>query len=102
MKNYPQKKLMTDEEMMHDGERWLNEIDKKFLGMKTAGNGLKLEPVAKKIVRAFDDVSFDDLEIYDRYEVLRKESPTREINEEVEDKWLITIRPSHEFKMYFL
>ncbi len=57
---------MTDEEMMHDGERWLNEIDKKFLGIKTADNGPKLEPVAKKIVRPFDDVSFDDLEIYDR------------------------------------
>jgi hypothetical protein len=57
---------MTDEEMMQDGEKWLNEIDRKFLGMKTTGNGPKIEPVAKKTVRAFDDVNFNDLEIYDR------------------------------------
>ena len=46
--------------MMIDGEKWLNEIDRKFLGLKFS-NIPKMQPVVKKPVRAFDDVNFDDL-----------------------------------------
>lgn len=63
------KKLLTDEDIMINSEKWLNDIDRKFLGIKPTGLSQKQLPTntnIKSVVKPYDDVDFtfsDDFDL---------------------------------------
>lgn len=60
---------MTDEDIMINSEKWLNDIDRKFLGIKPTGLSQKQLPTntnIKPVVKPYDDVDFtfsDDFDL---------------------------------------
>lgn len=64
---------MTDEEIMMDSEKWMNQIDRKFLGIKSTPLSTQKQPPVstniKPVAKPYDDVDFtfsDDFDLLER------------------------------------